>query len=146
MLGTAVGVFGTLQAHLTLAVQLQLSPSVCGQLVTVDLATLRFAKISFTGTDEPDATGVQFIDLSAAGAGDFLIDLRGPAEAPVALPDARRASVEELERDAAGQNGAALPYDERIVLCCRSGLRAWRAARVLQQRGYTKLALVALGS
>jgi len=146
VLGTTVGVLGTLQAHLTLAVQLRLSPSVCGQLVTVDLATLRFAKFSFTGTDEPDATGVQFIDLSQAGAGDFLIDLRGSAEAPLARPDALRASVEELERDAQAQGGSALPHDERIVLCCRSGLRAWRAARALQQRGYTKLALVALGS
>lgn len=33
----------------------------------------------------------------------------------------------------------------RIVLCCRSGLRAWRGARKLQELGFRNLALVALG-
>ena len=33
----------------------------------------------------------------------------------------------------------------RVVLCCRSGLRAWRAARVLRSQGHEKLALIALG-
>jgi rhodanese-related sulfurtransferase len=32
-----------------------------------------------------------------------------------------------------------------VVLCCRSGVRAWRAARALQRHGYDNLALLALG-
>jgi len=33
----------------------------------------------------------------------------------------------------------------RIVLCCRSGLRAWRAAQALRSQGHANLALLALG-
>ena len=33
----------------------------------------------------------------------------------------------------------------RGVLCCRSGLRAWRAARARRNQGHEKLALIALG-
>ena len=38
-----------------------------------------------------------------------------------------------------------LPRDRRIVLCCRSGLRAHRAARALQAQGFADLALLAAG-
>jgi rhodanese-related sulfurtransferase len=38
-----------------------------------------------------------------------------------------------------------LPHASRIVVCCRTGVRAWRAARALQRRGYANLALLALG-
>jgi len=38
-----------------------------------------------------------------------------------------------------------LPGEARVVLCCRSGVRAWRAARALQVHGYGNLALLALG-
>jgi rhodanese-related sulfurtransferase len=31
------------------------------------------------------------------------------------------------------------------VLCCRSGVRAWRAARALQNQGHANVALIALG-
>ena len=32
-----------------------------------------------------------------------------------------------------------------IVLCCRTGVRAWRAGRALATRGYRNVALIALG-
>ena len=53
VLGTAVGVMGTLQAHLTLALLLGLEPSVLGRLISVDLRTLHFGGFSFTGAQEP---------------------------------------------------------------------------------------------
>ncbi|TMV63022.1 HesA/MoeB/ThiF family protein, partial [Thioclava sp. BHET1] len=37
------------------------------------------------------------------------------------------------------------PAAGRIVLCCRSGLRAWRAAEALKARGIGPLALLAVG-
>ena len=49
VLGTAVGVIGTLQAHLTLAILLELTPSVLGELISVDFRTLRFSGFSFAG-------------------------------------------------------------------------------------------------
>ncbi|EQD41665.1 thiamine biosynthesis protein ThiF, partial [mine drainage metagenome] len=53
VLGSAVGVLGTLQAHLTLAQVLGLDPPVLGRLVTVDLARLRFGGFSFSPVAEP---------------------------------------------------------------------------------------------
>src|SRR5690242_12287403 len=48
VLGTAVGVMGTLQAQMVLSLLLGLESSVLGQLVTVDFRTLRFGGFSFS--------------------------------------------------------------------------------------------------
>ena len=139
VLGTAVGVLGTLQAHLALAQLLALSPPVLGRLVTVDLATLRFGGFSFAQAAEPTEPPLRFIAAEQIGAGDVVIDLRSRDEAPVSpFPRALRLGVEELAE-------TALPSGARIVLCCRSGIRAWRAARVLLSERTREVALVALG-
>jgi sulfur-carrier protein adenylyltransferase/sulfurtransferase len=121
VLGTAVGVLGTLQAHLVLALLLRTEPAVLGRLLTVDLSRLRFGGFSFHGAPEP-VDRIPFIAPSDLTAADRLIDVRTQ-------------SIEELDRMDAS----------RTVLCCRSGLRAWRAAKQLQARGHRQLALLALG-
>lgn len=140
VLGTAVGVMGTLQAHLTLALLLELEPTVLGRLITVDFRTLHIGGFSFMGAEEP-GDALSFIAPTEVGTSDLVIDLRGPAEAPVSpFPAALRLGVEALER---GEH--ALPAAPRIVLCCRTGVRAWRAARALAAQGHRNLALIALG-
>ncbi|MBS0578623.1 MAG: HesA/MoeB/ThiF family protein [Proteobacteria bacterium] len=141
VLGTAVGVIGTLQAHMTLALLLQLRPSVLGRLVSVDFQALHFGGFSFAGAPEPAGAALSFIAPAQVRPSDTVIDLRSRAEAPVSpFADALRMEVDTLE-------GAdpELPRGPRIVLCCRSGVRAWRAARALQGYGHHDLALVALG-
>ena len=140
VLGTAVGVMGTLQAHLVLAVLLDVTPSVRGRLLSLDLRTLHIGAISFQGTAEPEEQPLPFIDATEVTTDDVVVDLRSLAEAPVSpFAAALRVDVEALE-------GAQvrLPHERRAVLCCRSGLRAWRAGRALQAAGYRRLALVAL--
>jgi molybdopterin/thiamine biosynthesis adenylyltransferase/rhodanese-related sulfurtransferase len=140
VLGTAVGVLGTLQAHLTLALLLGLEPSVRGRLISVDLRTLHLGGFSFSGAPEPSDT-LRFIAPEDVVPSDLVIDLRGLAEAPRSpFPAAWRVGVEALEQDA-----QPLPAADRIVLCCRSGMRAWRAARALAARGHRNVALIALG-
>ncbi|HTT00845.1 MAG TPA: HesA/MoeB/ThiF family protein [Steroidobacteraceae bacterium] len=141
VLGTAVGVMGTLQAHLVLALLLDVQPSVLGQLVTVDLRTLRFGGFAFTGADEPEGRELAFIAVGDVSDADMVVDLRSLAEAPASpFAGALRVQVDQIER---GEGSfAARP---RIVLCCRTGVRAWRAARALQRRGHDNVALVALG-
>ena len=139
VLGTAVGVMGTLQAHLTLAHILALDPPVRGRLVSVDFRTLRFGGFSFAAASEPAAPQLRFIAREDVRAGDVIVDLRSVAEAPVSpFPTALRLGVEELR-------SARLPAGERLVLCCRSGVRAWRAARSLLSHEVRDVALVALG-
>ena len=140
VLGTAVGVIGTLQAHLTLALLLRLEPPVLGRLINVDLRTLHMGGFSFLRAAEP-ADALTFIAPADVGTSDLVVDLRGRSEAPVSpFPSAWRLSVESLER---GER--PLPPAPRIVLCCRTGVRAWRAARALAAQGHRNVALIALG-
>lgn len=140
VLGTAVGVMGTLQAHLTLAVLLRLEPPVLGRLLNVDFRTLHMGGFSFLEAAEP-ADPLSFIDPADVSSSDLVVDLRGRSEAPVSpFPAAWRLSVETLE-----QGGQQLPSGPRIVLCCRTGVRAWRAARALAAQGHRNVALIALG-
>jgi rhodanese-related sulfurtransferase len=132
---------GTLQAHLTLAILLELSPTVLGRLVSVDFRTLRFSGFSFASATEPAAPTLRFIAPEEVLGADLVIDLRSLTEAPVSpFPGALRVGVDDIER-------AGLPDTptSRVVLCCRSGIRAWRAARALQRVGCAELALIALG-
>ena len=141
VLGSAVGVMGTLQAHLALAVLLDWQPSVAGRLLSVDFRTLHLGGFSFSGATEPREQPIPFIAPAEVGGTDIVIDLRSASEAPVSpFPTALRVGVEALEKAQ-----VQLPAEPRIVLCCRSGLRAWRAAQALRSQGHANLALLALG-
>jgi rhodanese-related sulfurtransferase len=133
---------GTLQAHLVLALILKFQPSVLGELVSVDFARLRFGGFSFKTAPEPEAAAVlSFIVPADVSATDTVIDLRSLAEAP----DSPFASVLRIEVDTVESERAHYPRQSRIVLCCRTGARAWRAARALQRQGYSNVALIAFG-
>jgi molybdopterin/thiamine biosynthesis adenylyltransferase/rhodanese-related sulfurtransferase len=141
VLGSAVGVMGTLQAHLALALLLDWQPSVAGRLLSVDFRTLHLGGFSFSGATEPLEQPIPFIAPAEVGGTDIVIDLRSTSEAPVSpFPTALRVGVEALEKAQ-----LQLPAEPRIVLCCRSGLRAWRAAQALRSQGHANLALLALG-
>jgi len=91
------------------------------------------------------AVGVQpsipFIAASEVGSADIVIDLRSLTETPVSpFATALRLEVEALENAQ-----LQFPSGARVVLCCRSGVRAWRAAQALQRQGHDKLALLAIG-
>jgi sulfur-carrier protein adenylyltransferase/sulfurtransferase len=141
VLGSVVGVIGALQAHLTLAVLLDFKPSVRGRLWSLDLRTLHLGGFAFADAQEPSGAPLAFIAPSDVLASDVVIDLRSTKEAPRSpFAAAVRISVEALE-----QGTVEVPNAPRVVLCCRSGVRAWRAARALQRRGCHSLALLALG-
>jgi sulfur-carrier protein adenylyltransferase/sulfurtransferase len=141
VLGTAVGVMGTLQAPLALAVLLKWQPTALGRLISVDFRTLHLGGFSFSGAREPAGTALAFIAPTEVSATDIVIDLRSLAEVPVSpFPAAMRIGVEALE-----QGEMSFPAEPRIVLCCRTGVRAWRAARALQSQGHANVALIAMG-
>ena len=141
VLGTAVGVIGTLQAHLTLALLLEWQPSVLGRLISIDFRTLHVGGFSFAAATEPAGVPLTFIAPSEVGAEDIVIDVRSLTEAPVSpFRGALRLGVESIEKAE-----RRFPHQTRIVLCCRTGVRAWRAARALQSQGHANVALIALG-
>jgi sulfur-carrier protein adenylyltransferase/sulfurtransferase len=141
VLGTAVGVMGTLQAHLTLALLLKMQPSPLGRLVSLDFRSLHFGGFAFQGARESAEAALSFITPAELSTRDVVIELRSRAEAPEpVVAHALRIDVESLERAP-----PALPAGARVVLCCRSGVRAWRAARALQAHGHDQLVLLAAG-
>ncbi len=142
VLGTVVGAIGSLQAHMALAVLLGLEPSALGRIVTIDFRTLRIGGFSFADASEPAGTAIPFISPSDVSSADIVIDLRSLEEAPISpIAAALRIGVEQVEK-----GETRFPAEPRIVLCCRTGLRAWRAARALQRQGHSHFALVAFGA
>ena len=90
----------------------------------------------FDGGPEPEDR-LMFLGASQIADGDFVVDLRAPDEGP-AVPGARRLSVMEF-----GEAGPRPAPGQRAVLCCRSGLRSWQAARRLQRVWDGEIRLVA---
>ena len=140
VLGTAVALLGSLQAHLALHLLLGLEPSVLGRVVTFDAKRLAFGGFGFAGSPEPERY-VPFIAPGAVTADDLVVDLRSLEEAPQSpFADARRIEVDNIDTLRVEPQSR-----QRIVLCCRSGQRALAAADRLRERGVANMALVALG-
>jgi len=139
VLGTAVAVLGSLQAHLVLSLLLKFEPTVLGRVVTFDAKRLAFGGFGFEGSPEPEAS-VPFIAATSVTPDDIVVDLRGVDEAPQTFANGRRLDVDHVE-----QIVTQPPSSRRIVLCCRSGQRSLMAADRLRERGIANLALVALG-
>jgi len=91
--GTAVGVIGTLQAHLALAVLLKWQPAALGRLISVDFRTLHLGGFSFAGAREPAGRTIAFIAPAEVSVADIVIDLRSLTEVPVSRFRRRCASV-----------------------------------------------------
>jgi len=141
VLGPAVATLGLLQAQMALLLALDLSPSPLGRVISFDARRLGFGGFSFARAPEPLSGSFPFIAPSQLSASDIVVELRGVEEAPVAAtPNAIRLAVEEIDRLALDETDG-----RRVVLCCRSGIRAARAAGRLAARGAGDLALMALG-
>jgi molybdopterin/thiamine biosynthesis adenylyltransferase/rhodanese-related sulfurtransferase len=136
VLGPVVGVIGALQAQMALRVLLEVSPSPLGQMTTADLAGLSFGGFSFLGSPEPEQA-FPFVATHMIAAKDLVIDLRNRQESPDDIvPHAVRVSETEMR-------GVGPTPGQRIVLCCQTGLRAWRAATALREDGAGNIALLA---
>jgi molybdopterin/thiamine biosynthesis adenylyltransferase len=136
VLGSAVAVLGSLQAHMALQLLLGLEPGPLGRLVSVDLRTLTFGGFEFHEAAEPDGQAIPFIARDGLAAGDLVVELRSESEAPVPVtPSAWRRNPDDLDD---------LPGDRRIVFCCATGVRAHRAARRLAAGGGRDVAVLTL--
>ncbi|MDO5369066.1 HesA/MoeB/ThiF family protein [Paracoccus sp. (in: a-proteobacteria)] len=134
VLGPVVGMLGTMQAQMALAVLLGLKPSPLGQLVTLGTG-LRWGGFRFDNAAEPEG-GFRFIDAGDIREGDFVLELRPEDEAPTPVhPAALRADPAVPPQP---------PRGARAVIACRSGLRAWRAARILAPT-HADIVLIATG-
>jgi hypothetical protein len=136
VLGPVVGTIGAMQAQMALAILLDLDPSPLGRLMIFDASNWRMPCILFDGATEPPRPA-RFIDAGQIGPGDMVIDLRSEVPAPF------RAGALHLHPDAL-PDLALPPEDRRIVLACRTGLRAHNAGAALRGRWDGDIALLAL--
>jgi sulfur-carrier protein adenylyltransferase/sulfurtransferase len=136
VLGPVVAMMGALQAQMALAVLLGSTPSPLGQMMILDAASWRMSGFRFDGTPEPE-NAVSFLAASQISAGDLVIDLRSEVLAPF-LDSALHLPPDALP-------DLALPTEStRIVLACRTGLRAHHAGLALRDRWAGDIALLAL--
>lgn len=136
VMGPAVAALGAIQAQMALSVLLAHQPSPLGSVTQCDFSRWHFHSFRFDGAEEP-ANLLPFIDRQLLCDDDCVVDLRSSSEAPHSV-SAHAQRI--LPADIAGWQP---PADRRIVLVCASGLRAGQAAQQLQQRGVTRLALLA---
>ena len=136
VLGPVVSVIGAMQAQMALAVILGLAPSPLGQMVQYDARTLRSTSFRFDDAREPDH-GFAFVAPDQLDPQDIIIDLRDTTEAPTpAHPQAQRIAPGAVA-------DTLKPQNTRLVLCCASGLRAWREAETLSPNWPGEIVLVA---
>ena len=140
ILGPVVGAIGAMQAQMAINVLLGLDRSPLGQFVTYDAQIFAFGGFRFDGAEEPEAI-YPFISPEAITAGDFVADLRPETEAPTsAAAHAQRLNAADFTA-----TGPRPANGQRAVMCCRSGLRAWRAADNLSKHWDGEITLVAFG-
>ena len=132
--GPVVGTIGALQAQMALSVLLGLAPSPLGRLVSFDAAGWRMGGFRFDRAPEPTRP-LRFIARGQITPGDLLIDLR--AEAQPFAPAARHIPPGAIAR-------LSPPHGARVVLACRTGLRAHNAGQSLQSRWPGEIALLAI--
>lgn len=136
VLGPVVGMIGALQAQMACAVLLGAMPSPLGQMMILDAARWRMSGFRFDGTPEPECP-VPFVAESQISPADLVIDLR--VEDPVPFLDTALHVPPEALPDL-----ALPPENIRIVLACRTGLRAHHASTALRKRWAGDIALLAL--
>ena len=132
VLGPCVGIIGSLQAQMALALLARMAPSPLGRLVSFDAADHRFGGFRFEGAPEPEG-GLAFIAPQQVRPGDWLVDLRAEDEPGPPLPRASRRTVADFD------SLEPCPDGSRAVLACRSGLRSWQAATRLRRGGTERL-------
>ncbi|MEM7291386.1 MAG: HesA/MoeB/ThiF family protein [Pseudomonadota bacterium] len=143
VMGPVVGALGAMQAQMGLSVLLGLEPSPLGQLVSFDASNFSFSGFRFDGAAEPQDIAFPFISAADIGANDYVVELRSEIE--VREPITR--SADRLIADDFA-NKRDMPADDkrRTVFVCRSGLRAWKAAKYLNTWWSGPIALVAAGA
>lgn len=133
--GPLVGMIGAMQAQMALSTLLGLQPSPLGQLLRFDAKAWRMGGFRFDGAPEPQRP-LPFIGEASLTDRDQIIDLRSEVAHPFD-PRARHVPPDAITT-------IAPPTDRRVVLACRTGLRAVRAGEILKSHWPGDIALLAV--
>ena len=146
VMGPVVGAIGALQAQMALKTLLGHSPAPLGRVMQIEMADLTLSSFDYSSACEP-ADPLRFTSPELIPAQAQVIDLRPVEEAPQpAVSGARRCLPDDLiAANSIAAAPAKLTPGLPTVLCCRSGVRAWRTARALQAQGFNQIEILAVG-
>ena len=143
VMGPVVGAVGCIQAQYALNILLDISPSPLGQLLSIDLQNLRQSAFRFDDAPEPPAAQqLRFIDAANINPQDWVVDLRGPkaqSDRSTQITEVLHHTIEDFQSE-----GPKPGPQQRAVMVCRTGLTAWRAARLLQDYWQGDICLIAM--
>ncbi|WP_232771887.1 HesA/MoeB/ThiF family protein [Glaciecola sp. 33A] len=150
IMGPVVGMLASVQAQYALNILLKLTPSPLGQLYSIDLRLLKHRSFRFDDAQEPPIDKcLSFIDVSAICRDDWVLDLRSLAttnsDDANAATSIRNKAVHHLSIDEFCKIRPTPKNQQNAVIVCKTGLTAWRAARLLQQYWSGDIRLIALG-
>jgi molybdopterin/thiamine biosynthesis adenylyltransferase/rhodanese-related sulfurtransferase len=153
VIGPLCGILGSYQAQMALNLLFNTINhdihSPLGTMITINAQSWRHGQFSFHGAKEPDPQRYRFIASSNISDEMQVIELRDYDEAPRSvIPTASRLNLVALQECVNHENGFAktgLQKDQPIILCCKTGLRSWKAARLLYRKGYETVYLHAAG-
>ena len=134
VMGPVVATIGARQAQMGLSALLGLTPSPLGQLISFDAGRWRFGGFRFDAAPEP-AQAIPFIAPAQITPDDLVIDMR------IEEPNPFRADALHFSPD---QGFIPPPGTSRVILACRTGLRAHHAGCALQSRWPGRIALLAV--
>ncbi|MDJ0612628.1 MAG: HesA/MoeB/ThiF family protein [Rhizobiaceae bacterium] len=143
VMGPVVGILGAMQAQMGLSILLGLDPSPLGKLMSFD--GIKFATSTFRFDDAPEPTEIAFpfISQTEISPDDYVVELRGKDE--VANPITAQADRLVVD-DFLETRPMPISTSTKTVFVCRSGLRAWKAAKHLNRWWDGPIALVAAGT
>lgn len=133
VLASSVATLASLQAHMVLNVLLQAKKSALGQLLRLDLATWHISSMRFDQLPEPEESHM-WLDRAQLGANDLILELRDPSEIASPITGAIYVKLDTLPVQVTSQ---------RVVCVCKSGIRAAKAAKILKQRGFPTVYILA---
>ncbi|AMC13284.1 hypothetical protein RL73_00680 [Liberibacter crescens] len=145
VLGGVVSIIASIQAQLVLAYLLKFKPAPPGLMITFNGHGFIFGSFSFLNAPEPEENKkIPFISMNNICSSDIIFDLRSVEEMPsLPIKESIRLSLEDIPLWASNLSGNR---EQRIVFCCRSGLRAANAAYYFKEAGFSKVALIAFSA
>jgi len=146
VMGPVVGTLGCMQAQFALNILLKLQPSPLGQLLNIDLRNLTQTSFRFDDAPEPNIDdALRFIDASDINQEDWVVDLRTHSNRISAKSIDTKPKVHYATLDDFAQHKLSPKTKQHAIIACKTGLTAWRAARMLQQYWQGNISLVAMG-
>ena len=139
ILGPVVGVLGSMQSQMVINYILNLSPNPIGQMISINLKNYQFSSFRFDNASEPKKSNFKFISLNQIQKDDIVIELRDDKEMPVnRTNNIIRIPIANIEKRI-----SEFDKNKHLIFMCRSGVRAWKAAKSIEDKWNNKISLIA---